>query len=174
MYDRSVRKSWIFVLNKLLPALQNDLKCFPLVWHLTLFVISFYLSSFALFTFQSVNFRVCISVKTDQQWNSSQLNQCVCVSAYFDLSIGACSKQPGLCTVQGHGGDLCVTMATVELLDLLACVSLPADHRGGRVTADYLHTHTEKENETKRGYQSSARVWSVLCCETGRLHWCIL
>lgn len=29
-------------------------------------------------------------------------------------------------------------MATVELLDLLARVSQPADHRGGRVAADYL------------------------------------
>lgn len=63
---------------------------------------------------------------------------CVCATTYFDLSVSACSKQPGLRTIQGHGGDLGVAMATVELLDLLARVSEPADHRGGRVAADYL------------------------------------
>lgn len=69
-----------------------------------------------------------------------RVSMCVCVrlSTYFDLSVGARGKQSGLRNVQGHGGDLSITMATVELLDLLSCVSQPEDHRGGRVAADYL------------------------------------
>lgn len=78
---------------------------------------------------------------------------CVCLSTYFNLSISACSKQPRLCTVQGHCGDLGVVMATVELLDLLARVGQPADHRGGRVAADYL----QRRRERQRGYQSSKK-----------------
>lgn len=71
----------------------------------------------------------------------------MCLFTYFDLSVGACSKQPGLRTIQGHGGDVSVAMAAAELLDLLARVSQPADHRGGRVTADYLQRDTQSERE---------------------------
>lgn len=74
----------------------------------------------------------------------------VCPSTYFNLSISPCSEQPRLRTVQGHCGDFSVVMAAVELLDLLARVRQPADHRGGRVTTDYL--------QRERGYQSSKRV----------------
>lgn len=65
---------------------------------------------------------------------------------YFNLPISACSKQPGLRTIQGHGGDVCVAMATVKLFDLLARVSKPADHRRGRVAADYLQRDRERED----------------------------
>lgn len=70
---------------------------------------------------------------------------CGQLSTYFNLSVSSRSKQPGLCTVQGYGGDPCVAVAAVELLDLLTRVCQPADHRGGRVTADYLHRQRRSE-----------------------------
>lgn len=72
---------------------------------------------------------------------------CVCVFTYFNLPISACSEQPGLRTIQGHGGDVCVAMATVKLFDLLARVSKPADHSGGRVAADYLQRDRASERQ---------------------------
>lgn len=74
----------------------------------------------------------------------------MCVFTYFNLPISACSKQPGLRTIQGHGGDVCVAMATVKLFDLLARVSKPADHRGGRVAADYLQRDGASESHRER------------------------
>ncbi len=41
-------------------------------------------------------------------------------------------------------------MATVELLDLLARVSTPADHSGGRVAADYLQREIERQKDRRR------------------------
>lgn len=83
------------------------------------------------------------------------LHSSVCAPAFFNLSVRACSKQPSSCARQGHGEGLGVAMATVELLDLLAHVSDLADHRGSRVTADYL--------QKERGYRSSKRAETFSC-----------